>query len=50
MNDKIEPDLENSPSGLLSKLKKYLRNPFFIKTTTVAEVVASVRIQDKKRQ
>jgi magnesium and cobalt transporter len=38
MNDKIEPDLENSPSGLLSKLKKYLRNPFFIKTTTVAEV------------
>ena len=38
MNDKIEPDSENSPSGLLSKLKKYLRNPFFIKTTTVAEV------------
>ena len=38
MNDKIEPDSENFPSGLLFKLKKYLRNPFFIKTTTVAEV------------
>ncbi|MBL6903475.1 MAG: CBS domain-containing protein [SAR86 cluster bacterium] len=38
MNDKIEPDSGNSPSGLISKLKKYLRNPFFIKTTTVAEV------------
>ena len=38
MNDKIEPDSGNPPSGLISKLKKYLRNPFFIKTTTVAEV------------
>ena len=38
MNDKIEPDSGKSTSGLLSKLKKYLRNPFFIKTTTVAEV------------
>ena len=38
MNDKIEPDSGNSPSGLISKLKKYLRNPVFIKTTTVAEV------------
>ena len=38
MNDKTEPDSGNSPSGLISKLKKYLRNPFFIKTTTVAEV------------
>lgn len=38
MNDKIEPDSGKSSSGLLSKLKKYLRNPFFIKTTTVAEV------------
>ena len=38
MNDKIEPDSGNSPSRLISKLKKYLRNPFFIKTTTVAEV------------
>ena len=38
MNDKIEPDSGNSPSGLISKLKKYLRNPFFIKTITVAEV------------
>ena len=38
MNDKIEPDSGNSPSGLISKLKKYLRNPFFIKTTSVAEV------------
>jgi|TARA_B110000305_G_scaffold238830_1_gene305147 magnesium and cobalt transporter len=38
MNDKIEPDSTNQPSGFFSKLKKYLRNPFFIKTTTVAEV------------
>ena len=38
MIDKIEPDSGNSPSRLISKLKKYLRNPFFIKTTTVAEV------------
>ena len=38
MNDKIEPDSGNPPSGLISKLKKYLRNPIFIKTTTVAEV------------
>ena len=38
MNDKIEPDSGNYPSRLISKLKKYLRNPFFIKTTSVAEV------------
>lgn len=38
MNDNIEPDSGNPPSGLISKLKKYLRNPFFIKTTSVAEV------------
>ena len=38
MNDKIEPDSTNQPSGFFPKLKKYLRNPFFIKTTTVAEV------------
>ena len=38
MNDKIEPDSGNPPSRLISKLKKYLRNPFFIKTTSVAEV------------
>ena len=38
MNDKIEPDSGNPPSGLISKLKKYLRNPFFIKKTSVAEV------------
>ena len=38
MNDKIEPDSGNSSSGFFSKLKKYLRNPFFIKTTSVAEV------------
>ena len=38
MNDKIEPDSGTSPSRLISKLKKYLRNPFFIKTTSVAEV------------
>ena len=38
MNDKIEPDSRNFPSRLISKLKKYLRNPFFIKTTSVAEV------------
>ena len=38
MNDKIEPDSGNSPSRLISKLNKYLRNPFLIKTTSVAEV------------
>tara|TARA_B100001250_G_scaffold360090_1_gene337384 strand:+ start:1149 stop:2003 length:855 start_codon:yes stop_codon:yes gene_type:complete len=38
MNDKIEPDSGNSSSRFFSKLKKYLRNPFFIKTTSVAEV------------
>ena len=38
MNEKTEPDSGNSSAGLFSRLKKYLRNPFFIKTTTVAEV------------
>ena len=38
MNEKTEPDSGNSSAGLFTKLKKYLRNPFFIKTTTVAEV------------
>jgi magnesium and cobalt transporter len=38
MNEKTEPDSGNSSAGLFAKLKKYLRNPFFIKTTTVAEV------------
>ena len=38
MNDKTEPDSGNSPAGFFTRLKKYLRNPFFIKTTSVAEV------------
>ena len=38
MNEKTEPDSGNSSAGLFAKLKKYLRNPFFIKTTSVAEV------------
>ena len=38
MNEKTEPDSGNSSAGLFSRLKKYLRNPFFIKTTSVAEV------------
>jgi magnesium and cobalt transporter len=38
MNQKLEKEEPKPPSGIIAKLKKYFRNPFFIKTQTVAEV------------
>ena len=38
MNQKLEKEEPKPPSGIIARLKKYFRNPFFIKTQTVAEV------------
>ena len=38
MNQKLEKEESKPPSGIIARLKKYFRNPFFIKTQTVAEV------------
>ena len=38
MNDKQNQEDSKPPSGFLEKLKKYFRNPFFIKTQSVSEV------------
>ena len=38
MNDKHNQEDSKPPSGFLEKLKKYFRNPFFIKTQSVSEV------------
>ena len=38
MNDKQNQEDIKPPSGFLEKLKKYFRNPFFIKTQSVSEV------------
>ena len=38
MNHKLENEDSHPPSGLISKIKKFFRNPFFIKTQSVSEV------------
>ena len=38
MNEKQNNEESQPPSGIIDKLKKYFRNPFFIKTQNVAEV------------
>ena len=38
MNQKLEKEESQPPSGIFTRIKKYIRNPFFIKTQTVAEV------------
>ena len=38
MNQKLENEDNHPPSGLISKVKKFFRNPFFIKTRSVSEV------------
>ena len=38
MNRNLDSDDSHPPSGFLSKIKKFFRNPFFIKTQSVSEV------------
>ncbi len=38
MNEKLNNDESQPPSSIFGKLKKYFRNPFFIKTQSVSEV------------
>jgi magnesium and cobalt transporter len=38
MNLKLEKEESQPPSGIFTRIKKYFRNPFFMKTQTVAEV------------
>ena len=38
MNEKQNQEEAQPPSGIIGKLKKYFRNPFFIKTQSVSEV------------
>lgn len=38
MNEKQNNDESQPPSGIFNKLKKYFRNPFFMKTQSVSEV------------
>ena len=38
MNQNLDSDESHPPSGILSKIKKFFRNPFFIKTQSVSEV------------
>ena len=38
MNQKLDKEESQPPSGIIARLKKYFRNPFFIKTQSVSEV------------
>ena len=38
MNENLDSDDSHPPSGIISKIKKFFRNPFFIKTQSVSEV------------
>ena len=38
MNQNLDSDDSHPPSGILSKIKKFFSNPFFIKTQSVSEV------------
>ena len=56
MNEKQNQEEAQPPSGIISKLKKYFRNPFFIKTQSVSEVTdflkdaAEQKIIDKEAE
>ena len=56
MNEKQNNDEGQPPSGIIGKLKKYFRNPFFIKTQSVSEVTdflkdaADQKIIDKEAE
>ena len=41
MNQKLEKEESQPPSGIFYKNKKYFRNPFFIKTQTVQKLPTS---------
>ncbi len=43
MNQKLNNEESKPPSKILNKLKKYFRNPFFIKTTSISEVTDFLR-------
>ena len=38
MNQKLDNDDNHPPSGIFLKIKKFFKNPFFIKTRSVSEV------------
>lgn len=38
MNKKSDSEDSHPPSGILTRIKKYFRNPFFIKTQSVSEI------------
>ncbi len=38
MNEKLNGEESQPPSGIIARLKKFFRNPFFIKTQSVSEV------------
>ena len=56
MNEKQNNDEGKPPSGIIGKLKRYFRNPFFIKTQSVSEVTdflkdaADQKIIDKEAE
>jgi len=56
MNEKQNQEEAQPPSGIIGKLKKYFRNPFFIKTQSVSEVTdflkdaAEQKIIDKEAE
>lgn len=56
MNEKQNNDEGQPPSGIIGKLKRYFRNPFFIKTQSVSEVTdflkdaADQKIIDKEAE
>ena len=56
MNEKQNQEEAQPPSGIIDKLKKYFRNPFFIKTQSVSEVTdflkdaAEQKIIDKEAE
>ena len=43
MNQNLDSDDSHPPSGIVSKIKKFFRNPFFIKTQSVSEVTDFLR-------
>jgi magnesium and cobalt transporter len=43
MNQNLDSDDSHPPSGIVSKIKKFFRNPFFIKTQSVSEITDFLR-------
>ena len=43
MNQKLDSDDNHPPSGFFIKIKKFFKNPFFIKTQSVSEVTDFLR-------